>query len=146
KRVPLFLLLVLSAPPARAQLIADTLLTWEGYGRISTCRIQIFQSAPDEKRPLTIVLDELQSNEGETTLNDAQHIVELASRRFVVDPEGAFWIFHWGAFSFAGAAESKKEFFFRATFRRTDSGAVGPPFWRLVNRETVEEYTDRIFR
>jgi hypothetical protein len=146
KRLLLFFLFVLSGLPARAQLLADTLMTWEGYGRLSTCRIRIFRSAPDEKRPLTIILDELHSNQGETTLDDAQHLVELAARRFAVDAENAFWIFHWGAFSFADAAESKKEIFFRATFRRTDSGAVGPPFWRLINRETVEEYTDRIYR
>ena len=142
----LLLALILFAPQASAQLVADTLLTWQGYGRQSTCRIRIYRSAPDEKRPLTIILSEPAENTGASILEDTQHVVEIAARRFDVDPEAAFWIFHWGAFSFPGAEKSKKEVFFRATFRRTDNGSVGPPFWRLVNRMTVEKYTDRLFR
>ena len=142
----LLISLFLCIDTASAQLVVDTLLTWEGYGRESTCRIRIYHSAPDEKRVLTVVLGELAENGGASSLDDTQHLVEIAARRFNLDPEAVFWVFHWGGFSFPGAEKAKKEVFFRATFRRTDNGSVGPPFWRLINRQTVEKYTDRIFR
>ena len=142
------LLLLLGAVPsaAEAQLRSDTLFTWRGYGRASTCRVRVYTSGADQKKPHTVVLGEISENEGASTLDDVQHLVELVGRRLSVDPEEAYWVFHWGGFSHAGAEASNKELFFRATFRRSDSGALGTPFWRLVNRATVVEYTDRAFR
>lgn len=135
-----------SITPAYAQLVSDTLFTWQGYGRVSTCRLRLFMSGPDQKKPHTIVVDELAANEGPSTFEDVQHLVELASRRLAVDPEQAFWVFHWGSFSYAGASGTGKEFFLRATFRRSDTGSLGAPFLRLISRETVVAYTDRAFR
>ena len=78
-------------------------------------------------------------------LDDVQHLVELVARSLDVDPEEAFWVFHWGGFSYAGSERSGKEFFLRATFRRSDTGSLGAPFWRLISRNTVVDYTDRAF-
>jgi hypothetical protein len=142
----LLLLLVCSPAATEAQLRSDTLFTWQGYGRASTCRVRIYQSGADQKKALTVVIGETGENHGASTLDDVQHLVELIGRRLSVDPEEAYWVFHWGGFSHAGAEPSNKELFFRATFRRSDSGALGTPFWRLVNREAVVEYTDRAFR
>lgn len=142
----LLLLLVCLPPAAEAQLRSDTLFTWQGYGRASMCRVRIYQSGADQKKAQTVVIGESSENRGASTLDDVQHLVELIGRGLSVDPEEAYWVFHWGAFSHAGAEPSNKEIFFRATFRRSDSGALGTPFWRLVNRETVVEYTDRAFR
>ncbi len=74
-------------------------------------------------------------------------LVELIGRKFEVDPAQAYWVCHWGAFSFEGAQPNKrKELFLRATFRRTKNQSLGTPSWRVVTREEVEEYTDRQFR
>lgn len=136
----------IAPPEASAQLVTDTLFSWQGYGRTSTCRIRLFRSAVDQKKPLTVVVGELGQNEGASTLDDVQHLVELVGRGLGVDPEAAFWVFHWGGFSYAGGKRSDKEIFLRGTFRRLDSGSLGAPFWRLISRETVVDYTDRAFR
>lgn len=131
---------------ASAQLLSDTLFTWQGYSHDSICRIRIYRSAENQKKPLTIIVGELAENEGASTLDDARHVAELVARSLSIDPEEAFWIFHWGAFSYPGAETVSKETFLRGTFRRSDTGTLGLPFWRLVTRETVVEYTDRAFR
>src|SRR5690606_37415498 len=105
-------------PAASAQLLVDTLFTWQGYGSTSMCRVRIFTSAPDQQRSRTIIIDELAENRGASTLNDVQHLAELIGRTLAQDPEDAFWIFHWGGFSLRGADNDAKELFFRATFRR----------------------------
>lgn len=146
---PLLLIIIAacSTPQSTcAQELADTTFTWRGYASASVCRVRIFRSASGVARPMTVVLDEIAENPGRTTLDDAPHLVELIARAFELDPESAFWIFRWGAFSFLDAAPSRKEVYFRATFRRSDSGSLGTPFWRLVNRATVVDYTDRAFR
>ena len=142
--VPLLLTLLLRQP-ASGQLLTDTLFTWQGYGHASTCRIRIYESAPGEKRSRTIVVDELAENRGASSLDDVQHLAELVGRTLFQDPEDAFWIFRWGAFSYPGADKHSKEVYFRATFSRSGRGALGTPFWRLVDRETVVKYTDRAF-
>lgn len=131
---------------SRAQLMADTLLTWQGYVQSSECRVQLYRSAEKARRPFTVVLRELEASDGPTTIEDARHLAELVSRMLSVDPEEAFWVFHWGAFSFKRAAPSRKEILLRATFRRTAQGGVGPPLWRVVTREMLEKDTDRHFR
>ena len=134
-----------AAPAGHGQLVADTLFRWTGYAHESICRVRVYRAAPDEKKPFVLILDELAENRGRSTLDDSRLLAELVSRTMGLDPESAYWIFYWGAFSYAGAEESGKELFLRATFRRSDSGTVGPPFWRLVDRATVSEYTDRAF-
>lgn len=147
KTLLLVLIAALStASAASGQVLVDTTFTWRGYTAFSTCRVSIYRSAPKAGRPLTIMLEELAENRGPSTLEDAAHLVELVSRSFLVEPDSAFWIFHWGSFSFAGAAASDKELFLRATFRRTERRTLGQPFWRPVDRAAVTEYTDRAYR
>lgn len=134
-----------AALPCQAQSRLDTTFSWRGYRQVSTCRVQVFSSARSADRPFTIVLGELAENEGRSTLEDAPHLVELLSRTLRIDPDSAFWIFHWGAFSFPEAGRSQKELFLRATFRRSTAGSMNAPSWRLVTREAVREYTDRAF-
>lgn len=134
------------AQSASAQLLIDTLFTWQGYGRQSICRVQIYKSASGEERTRTIIIDELAHSNGPTILDDVRHLAELLGRNLSLIPEKAYWVFHWGAFSFPGATESRKELFLRATFRRSGGGALGPPAWRVVDRETIVKYTDRAYR
>ncbi len=139
------LLLVLTPQSVPAQLVTDTLFSWQGYGHTSTCRIRVFESAPKASRARTIVIDELAANRGASTLDDVRHLAELVGRALSQNPEEAFWIFRWGAFSFPGADDNGKEVYLRATFRSSDYGTLGPPYWRLIDRAAVIEYTDRAF-
>ncbi|QXD13911.1 hypothetical protein GQ464_010595 [Rhodocaloribacter litoris] len=141
-------LLAMTAIPAPAQLQTDTLFTWQGYDGAGTCRVRIYRMPPAEAhRTHVVVIQELAGNRGPTTVADARHLAEMIGRSFALDPAAAYWIFHWGAFSFEGARPaSRKELFLRATFRRTGSHHLTSPTWRVVSREEVEEYTDRHFR
>ncbi len=149
-RTPIYIITALltlaAATPAAGQMVADTTFSWRGYRNVSTCRVRIYRSAPKAARPMTVILDELAENRGRSTLDDAPHLAEMLSRSFPVRPDSAFWIFRWGSFSFAGAAPEKKEVYLRATFRRGKTGALGPPSWRVIDRATVSEYTDRAYR
>lgn len=144
----LLLLISLAAPSqASAQLRADTVFTWRGYGRPSTCGLRIYATPIDEDRPHTVIIREQAENGGASTIADARHLVELIGRRFEIDPAEATWVFHWGAFSYDGAVPDKrKELFLRATFRWNKSGTLSTPSWRVVTRAQVEDYTDRQFR
>lgn len=93
-------LLGLAVPcPTLAQLRADTVFTWRGYGRASICGLRIYATPADEDRPPTIVIREQAENEGASTVADARHLVELIGRRFEIDPAEATWVFHWEEFS-----------------------------------------------
>ena len=89
-------LLATAAHPASAQLLADTVFTWQGYARTATCHLRIYKTAPGEERTHTVVLGERAENDGPSTTSDARHLAELIGRRFDVDPAQAYWIFHWG--------------------------------------------------
>ncbi len=133
--------------PSSAQVRADTLFTWQGYARAGQCHIRIFEPAPDLDRHSVVVIRELADNAGPSTVNDIAYLVEEVSRGFGLPPDSAFWIVHWGGFSFPGATEtSGKELFLRATFKRSEQGRLGSPQWRLIGRNDVVEYTDRAFR
>ena len=140
-------LLATAAHPASAQLLIDTVYTWQGYARAGTCHLRIYKTVPGEERTHAVVIREQAENDGPTTTSDARHLVELIGRQFDVDPARAYWVFHWGAFSFEGAETNRrKELFLRATFRRNKNQSLGTPSWRVVSREEVEAYTDRQFR
>ena len=134
------------AAPAAGQVVADTLFTWPGYARTGTCHLRIFHAPPGDDRTHTIVLQELAENRGPTTLDDARHLAEVIGRHYGIDPVAAYWVFHWGAFSYDAGAERGKELFLRATFGRTSTYNLGTPRWRVVTREEVEELTDRLYR
>ena len=126
--------------------MADTLFTWRGYAQVGQCQLAIYPTPPDEERTRTVVIRELARNEGPSTIDDVRYLAEAVGRQFQVDPAEAYWIFHWGAFSYAGAEADDRELFLRATFRRTSSGRLSSPYWRVVHRDEVLELPARGFR
>jgi hypothetical protein len=140
---------LLSMPRAGvAQLLADTTFTWQGYGRNGQCQVEIYRAGPEaDDRTHVAVLREVAANQGPSTLQDARLLAELVGRQFGFDPAEAYFIFHWGGFSFDGAdPDADREILLRASFRRTRSQRLGSPHWRVITREEVEAYTDRQFR
>lgn len=135
----------LTAHTAACQPIADTLLVWDGYFSQGQTRVQLYPNLADTSRPYTMVLRELATNKGPSTVDDLAYLAEEAGRAFKLDPTRINWILHWGAFSFEAAKKTRKEIFLRATFKRNRSRHLGRPQWRLVTREEVELLTDRGF-
>ncbi len=157
-RLAALLVATLTPAAALAQPLADTVFAWQGYGQTSRCRVVVYPSGENEEaRTRTIVVRELAGNTGASTLDDARFLVEQIGRTLGVEPASAYWVFHWGGFSFASGGDrgdgsdgdggsGGKELFLRATFRATDRGRLTPPSWRVVSREDVEEITDRRYR
>ncbi len=139
-------LLLLPVGLLHAQPLADTLFSWQGYRQEGRCRVLLFRTPPGTERAYVVVLQELADNPGPSTVADARYLVERLSRHFGFDPADAYWIFHWGAFSFPGARASNKELFLRATFSRTTTGRLSAPRWQVITRAEVERFTDRQFR
>lgn len=133
---------LLTAGNASAQAGVDTVFTWQAYAREGTLHLRLFANPADAERPHTIVIREVAENSGPTTVDDSRHLVELIGRRLSVEPDHATWIFHWGSFSFP-EGRGGKQLFLRATFRRTRSGALSTPTWRVLAREEVEDLTAR---
>lgn len=143
--VLLVLALTLSAIPTTllAQPLADTLITWRGYAREAEAQVVVYPAPPgDDRRDRTIIVRELARSRGPSTLADVRYLADRIGRTFQVDPARVYWIIHWGAFSHPGARGSK-ELFLRVTFRRSTSGRLSPPYWRLVSKDDVRELTDR---
>jgi len=139
---------LIAASPLSAQPLTDTLITWRGYARTAQTQVHLYPGPPDaETRTRTIVVKELATNRGPSTLSDVRYLAEHIGRQFGIDPAQATWIFHWGAFSFDGAdPSSDKELFLRATFHRTSTNRLSTPYWKVVDRNAVRELTDRRFR
>lgn len=129
-----------------AQPLTDTTFTWEGYARTATCHLRIYPTPADEKRQQTVVLQEVASNEGPSTVSDLSYLVEEVARRFELDPTKTYWIVHWGAFSYETDQDDDRELFLRATFRRTSTRRLSSPRWDVATRNEVSEYTDRRFQ
>jgi hypothetical protein len=128
--------------------VADTLFTWRGYARTAQCQVSVYPGPPgDEARSQTVVLRELAANQGPSTISDAPYLADLVGRQLGIDPAEAYWVFHWGAFSYENATPDRdKELFLRVTFRRTDSGRLSSPYWRVIREDELLELTDRRFR
>jgi len=145
-RLLVFILLLSStAQISYSQLLADTLYSWQGYSKSAICGIQLFKNPSGSTKKYTLVLTELADNTGPTTAAEIGYLAEAIGRAYHFDPTVAFWVIHWGDFSFSNASRSKKELFIRATFRRTASQRLGAPQWKIISREDVENYTDRQF-
>lgn len=143
-RLLLVLGLALFALPASAQPVVDSLLTWRGYNRVAEAHVRVYPAPPSaDKRPKTIVVRELARNDGPSTVRDVRFLADLVGRQFGIDPVRATWVLHWGAFSFAGAEDVDKELFLRVTFRRTSSGRLSSPYWRVISADDLRELTDR---
>ena len=127
---------------AHAQHVADTSFTWQSYAQIASCEVEVFRRPGEERRPYTIVVREVAANRGPSTVDDVDYLVREVGRHFDIDPAKAYWVFHWGAFSYPGAA-GDKELFLRATFRRTGTLRLSTARWDVITRARVEEYTDR---
>ncbi len=142
-----FLLLTLCFLPllVHAQSSVDTTFTWQSYARTGKTRIQLYPNPTSEERPVTIIIQELAENRGPSIVQDLSYLVEEIGRAYSIDPATVYWVLHWGSFSFPKASTSKKELFLRATFKRTKSGQLGYPSWRVIGRAEVEELTDRLF-
>ena len=142
-------MLVVGALPlsTMAQPLADTLFSWSGYTHVSETHLQLYPGPPsDENRDHTVVLRELADNTGPTILDDISYVAEQVGRDFGMDPARVTWVLHWGHFSYAEAAPSNKEVFIRVTFRRTDTGRLSAPYWRIITRPDVIEITDQRYQ
>jgi hypothetical protein len=138
---------VLCAPPTYAQPQTDTTVTWRSYSRTGTAQVQVYPGPPDEEETHTVVVKELAENEGPSTVDDFQYLADLVGRRLGMDPTQAYWVLHWGGFSFEGAdPDADKALFLRATFNRTKSGNLSSPYWDVISETDVRELTDRRWR
>jgi hypothetical protein len=130
--------------PALAQPQTDTTVTWRSYSRTGTAQVQVYPGPPDEEETHTVVIRELAENRGPSTVEDFSYLADLVGRRLGIDPTTAYWVSHWGGFSFEGAdPEADKALFLCATFNRTESGALGSPHWDVISKTDVRELTDR---
>lgn len=129
-------------PAADGQKI-DTLISWNDYSRISSCRLTVFENPDDEKRPTVAVLSEIAENAGSPAIQDARFVVQRVGRQFNIDPAKAYWVFRWSAQSFLSPAESDKEVLFQATFRWSKQKTLTGPSWRIIDRDKLLELTDR---
>lgn len=131
----------------RAQPRLDTTVTWRSYSRTGTAQVQVYPGPPDDEETHTLVVQELAENQGPSTLNDFQYLADLVGRRIGVDPTQAYWVLHWGGFSFEGAdPEAEKSLFLRATFNRTATGNLSSPYWNVISETDLRELTDRRWR
>lgn len=141
----------LCCTPARAQSTlsagpaVDTVLSWETYGTPRSARVRVY-AADDDRRPRTVVVDEQASDLAPVT-DDVRFFVETVGRRLGIDPAEATFVFRYTAASFVrGASETGRRLFLRATFRRTASGDLGPPTWRVVTGDALDDLTSRQLR
>ena len=133
--------------PAPAQPETDTTVTWRSYSRTGTAQVQVYPGPPDDEETHTLVVKELAKNRGPSTVEDFQYLADLVGRQFGVDPTQAYWVLHWGGFSFEGAdPDADKALFLRATFNRTQSGNLSSPYWKVISTTDVRELTDRRWR
>ena len=139
-----FLVLTLSLhQTAHCQLLADTVFTWQGYSRPGICGLLLYKNSEESSKAYTVVLIELGENEGPATTTEIGYLAEHIGRRYNFDPTRAYWIIHWGSFSYRETRKSKKELFIRVTFNRTSTNRIGAPQWRIIRKQDVEKYTDR---
>ena len=138
---------LLLASPTLAQPQTDTTITWRSYSRTGTAQVQVYPGPPDDEETHTIVVKEVAENQGPSTVDDVQYLADLIGRRLGVDPTTAYWVLHWGGFSFEGAdPDADKALFLRATFNRTKSGNLSSPYWNVISKTDVRELTDRRWR
>ncbi len=127
---------------AQTQPLQDQEVSWRAYAAQRTARVRVF-AVEDERRPHTIVVDDRASNGGPIT-DEAQFVADIVGREVGVDPTAATFVFRFTPAAFAeGAQDQGKTLLLRATFRRTQSGGLGSPNWRVLTAEGLDELTDR---
>ena len=138
----LALLVCAGLADAQPQPLQDREVTWKAYAADRAARVRVF-AIDDERRPHTIVVDDRASNGGPIT-DEAQFVADLVGREVGVDPTTATFVFRFTPAAFAeGARERGKTLLLRATFRRTRSGGLGSPDWRVLTTDALDELTDR---
>jgi hypothetical protein len=131
-------------PAAAAQPTADTTVTWRSYSRTGTTEVQVYPGPPDEEETHTIVLRELARNRGPSTVEELSYLADLVGRHLGVNPAQAYWVVHWGGFSFEGGdPDADKALYLEATFNRTADGDLGSPHWDVISETELRELTDR---
>lgn len=136
------LLLGADLASAQTQPLTDREVNWRAYAAERAARVRVF-AVDDDRRPHTIVVDDRASNGGPIT-DEAQFVADLVGREVGVDPTAATFVFRFTPSAFAdGATERGKTLLLRATFRRTRSGGLGSPDWRVLTPEALDELTDR---
>lgn len=147
RAAPLAACLFLAAPLAVAQTTAsiDREVSWRSYAAERHARVRVFP-ADDDRRPVTILVDDQAGNDDPIT-DDATYLADYIARELSVDPTTATFVFRFtpAAFS-AGADDRGKTLLLRATFRRSASGALGAPSWRVIDRDALGDLTDRAVR
>ncbi|WP_420454992.1 hypothetical protein [Rubrivirga sp.] len=136
-----------AAAPTAAQTnpTHDQTMTWRTYAATRQARVRVFL-ADDERRPRTVVVDDQASNAGAIT-DEAQFLADLVGRELGFDPAEATFVFRFTPASFvADAPERGKTLLLRALFRRSPSGALGAPTWRILSSDELAEMTDRALR
>ena len=142
--VALLVLGVALAGSVPAQPRTDTTVTWRSYSRTGTTEVRVYPGPPDEEETHTIVLRELARNRGPSTVQDLRYLADLVGRRLGVAPATAYWVVHWGGFSFEGGdPDADKALYLEATFNRTDDGDLGSPDWDVITETELRELTDR---
>lgn len=141
----LAVLLLASAASAQDGAVHDREVAWRTYTEGRAARVRVFRS-DDERRPLTVVVDDRAANGGAVT-DEAAFVADLAGREFGFDPVEATFVFRYTAGSFvAGAPDRGKALLLRATFRRTASGGLGSPQWAVIGPDALDALTDRALR
>lgn len=141
----LCLTLPLAAPALalRAQPLTDTVLTWRSYTHERSARVRLYPYG-DDARPFTVVVDERADNAGGPVTDEVRFVAETIGRSLGFDPAEASFVFRFTPAAFApGAPEEGKTLLLRATFRRSSSGDLGTPSWRVLSRDALADLTDR---
>ena len=138
-------LLLAAGAAAQSNPTYDDTVSWRTYAASREARVRVFL-CDDEARPRTVVIDDRASNSGVLT-DEAQFLADLVGRELGFDPAEATFVFRFTPAAFhADAPESGKTLLLRATFRRTASGALGAPAWRVITSEALADLTDRALR
>ncbi len=136
-------ILLLAAPLAAQD--HDETVSWRTYASERSARVRVFAS-DDERRPRTVVVDDRASNDDVIT-DDAQFVADVIGRELGFDPVAATFVFRFTPASFVeDASGGGKILLLKATFRRTSTGALGSPDWRVISSDVLEDLTDRAMR
>lgn len=146
-RILLWILVAFAVAPAvqGQALIAERTVAWRSFAAERSARVRAFH-AGDSRRPTTVVVDDAAGNAAPVT-DDAPFVAELAARELGLDPVETTFVFRFTPAAFNPAAgDGGKTLLLGATFRRTASGGLGAPTWRVLSSEALQELTDRAMR
>ncbi|MDT0632200.1 hypothetical protein RQM47_09175 [Rubrivirga sp. S365] len=123
----------------------DEVVAWRTYSDDRAARVRVFASG-DERRPVVAVVDDRAANGGAVT-DEAAFVADLVGRALGFDPVAATFVFRFTPAAFVeGAADGGKTLLLQATFRRTASGGLGSPSWRVLTPDRLDALTDRGLR